>query len=838
MRIFLYALVMTIVYSITLLAQVTGLNGWDVCLDPGHSQTENMGIYGYSEAEKNLRVGLRLREMLLNETDIDTVYITRTNDQQSVSLPQRTTYANSVNSVGATWFHSIHSDAGAPQTNSTLLIWAQLSNGEEKDSLGGKAMSDIMIGKLTEGMRTYTTYGSIGDCDLYTLWGSTYCASSGGPYLWVNKNTGMPSELSEAGFHTNPTQNQLNMNDDWKRLEARTFYWSILEFHGVPRPQVKIVTGIVRNAESGLQINGAEIIVNDFVYVTDTYESLFHNYSTDPEFLRNGFYYFEDVEGDSVDVIAYAEGFDRDTVRVAMVDSFFTFVDINLVSNQLPYVKSTYPVDGDSSFSVLDGIGIEFSRPMSRASAETTLVIVPDIGVEFSWSEDGCRLLLSPDSLKSLTKYTITVSGNSEDKFGHQLDGNKDGTGGDDFIFSFKTATDTDPPLMVKSYPAYNQRNVELLPVISLSYNEELDPSTVTEDIFKVERVEDESFIDLDLAHYVVNKQSVINLFPYENLFDNERYITQISAGLKDLLGNTVTSSLSYPFNTGTYDVDIISIDNYEGGVENWWQPSQSGSTTGIAEGTLRNANQEIVNLLTSSTQSMVLHYDWDVNASSWLIRLYLGGGAPRNVEFDTSYILQTYIFGDGGNNKFRFALDEGDESSWPNHEVSQWYTIDWIGWKLVEWDLSDPTQVGEWIGNGVLDGIKYRIDSFQLRYEDGVEENGTVYFDDLRLVKKFNVLNIVKRESLLPDKFTLDQNYPNPFNPITHIKFSLTKANLTTLTIYDVIGRRVQSLVNEKLSPGEYEVVFEAGVLASGTYFYILNSGPHTMKKKMILLK
>ena len=354
MRVFPISFVMVTLLSINLSAQVTGLSGWDICLDPGHSQTDNMGIYNYSEAEKNLRVGLRLIEMLLNETDIDTVYITRTNDQQIVSLSQRTDYANgNEERPAASWFHSIHSNAPSQQVNTTLLIWGQLNNGNEKNPSGGKAMSDIMIGKLTNGMRTNTVYGSIGDCDLYTSWGSTYCQSSGGPYLYINRNTDMPSELSEAGFHTNPIQNQLNMNEAWKRLEARTFYWSILDFHNIPRPQVRILTGIVRNEENGKPINGAEIFVNDFVYVTDTYESLFYKYSTNPDFLRNGFYYFEGIDSDSVDVIAQAEGFVRDTIRVAMNDTFFTFVDFNLISNAPPYVKSTYPVDGDSSFSIL-----------------------------------------------------------------------------------------------------------------------------------------------------------------------------------------------------------------------------------------------------------------------------------------------------------------------------------------------------------------------------------------------------------------------------------------------------------------------------------------------------
>ena len=82
--------------------QVTGLAGWNIYLDPGHSQNENIGIYGYSEAKKNLRVGLNLRQMLLDWTDIDTVYICRTNDQQNVTLTQRTDQANS---LGAAHYH-------------------------------------------------------------------------------------------------------------------------------------------------------------------------------------------------------------------------------------------------------------------------------------------------------------------------------------------------------------------------------------------------------------------------------------------------------------------------------------------------------------------------------------------------------------------------------------------------------------------------------------------------------------------------------------------------------------------------------------------------------------
>ena len=86
------------IFTIISFGQVTGLSGWNIFVDPGHSGDENMGIYGYSEARKNLRVGLRLQELLMNTTDIDTVYMSRTNDQQTVSLSQRTSRANNLGS--------------------------------------------------------------------------------------------------------------------------------------------------------------------------------------------------------------------------------------------------------------------------------------------------------------------------------------------------------------------------------------------------------------------------------------------------------------------------------------------------------------------------------------------------------------------------------------------------------------------------------------------------------------------------------------------------------------------------------------------------------------------
>jgi hypothetical protein len=105
---------------------------------------------------------------------------------------------------------------------------------------------------------------------------------------------------------------------------------------------------------------------------------------------------------------------------------------------------------------------------------------------------------------------------------------------------------------------------------------------------------------------------------------------------------------------------------------------------------------------------------------------------------------------------------------------------------------------------------------------------------------------------NLIPEKFMLHQNYPNPFNAVTKIRFDVSghppyplylsrqasKGEVVTLKVFDIIGREIQTLVNEQLQPGMYEVMFDGSGLASGIYFYQLRSGEFVETKKLVLLK
>lgn len=86
--------------------------------------------------------------------------------------------------------------------------------------------------------------------------------------------------------------------------------------------------------------------------------------------------------------------------------------------------------------------------------------------------------------------------------------------------------------------------------------------------------------------------------------------------------------------------------------------------------------------------------------------------------------------------------------------------------------------------------------------------------------------------------EFSLSQNYPNPFNPETVIEFALPVAGEATLKVYDVTGREVATLLDQPLAAGVHRANFDAARLPSGLYFYRLDAGPHSMTRKMVLLR
>ena len=109
---------------------------------------------------------------------------------------------------------------------------------------------------------------------------------------------------------------------------------------------------------------------------------------------------------------------------------------------------------------------------------------------------------------------------------------------------------------------------------------------------------------------------------------------------------------------------------------------------------------------------------------------------------------------------------------------------------------------------------------------------------------RRENVLNqilqtgLAQASNLMIHGFGLAQNYPNPFNPQTTIEYQVPQTSLIDISIYNVHGQKISTLVNKTLPAGSYSIVFNANGLASGIYFYHLKTPQFVKIKKMILLR
>jgi uncharacterized repeat protein (TIGR01451 family) len=149
------------------------------------------------------------------------------------------------------------------------------------------------------------------------------------------------------------------------------------------------------------------------------------------------------------------------------------------------------------------------------------------------------------------------------------------------------------------------------------------------------------------------------------------------------------------------------------------------------------------------------------------------------------------------------------------------WSSLDWQAASLSEFALKTGNVLNVSISNGFVHVLTDTGATFRFAYEGRASSVDT---EELTVE--------------LPQGYALQQNYPNPFNPTTSIAFSLPQSAQINLTVYDVLGRRVATLVNGQLAAGQHTVQFEASNLPSGMYLYRLSTPTGSITQKMMLLK
>ncbi len=143
---------------------------------------------------------------------------------------------------------------------------------------------------------------------------------------------------------------------------------------------------------------------------------------------------------------------------------------------------------------------------------------------------------------------------------------------------------------------------------------------------------------------------------------------------------------------------------------------------------------------------------------------------------------------------------------------------------------------------NQEIDGVRVQLVVEVETDIEGLQAVVEDYYSGDYALGKINPLEVGEELTLTPvEKVTtygLSQNYPNPFNPTTQIEYQIPNAGLVQLEVFDILGRKVQTLVNETQEVGTYTVTFDASSLSSGVYLYRLSSGSFIASKKLFLIK
>lgn len=801
--------------------QAQSIKDYKLFLDPGHSKKENQGLYNYSEAEKTLRVALAIRDYFYKYTDIDTVYMCRQTDSEQVELAGRTDMANALD---VDFYYSIHSDAGAGSSNSTLTMYGGWkTNGVviEKTPNGGKAFGDILEPNLT-GVMKLSTRGNMAD---RTYYDASSDHTNKYAYLHVNRESNMASLLSEAGFHTNPYQQQRNLNAEYKRLEALAAFRSLLQYMGVTRPEIGLAVGEVKDSESGLAANGVTVTIGDKTYTTDSYESLFNKYSTDPEELRNGFYFIEGLTpGQEYDVTFSSPEFNTYSTKVtipmgksqATTPETIGWLDAQIVSSVPAKVKSLSAEDLSNVIKE-NPLTITFSRKMDRTSVQSAISIAPSKPLTYTWKDDY-TLQIDLTALDYQAAYTLKIDASvaKNSQTNQFLDGDANGTDGGNYELAFTTAIqDNQAPVVVSFDPASDGVVTSKRPFIRIQYDEALDVASIAADQVVVKT--DAKSIAGTIKPYTVNKKTVIHLYLTEDLEDNTSYNLEVKGGVKDLFGNAAvawTSKFNTVFNIVSEEKMLDAFETYA----DWWQPSASGSTSGLDAASLALGSTSVTASPTS-VGSAQFNYVWEyTSGKARFVRWYVPAATSKSKgTFDNTYVLKVDLFGDASGNKFRFNLVDG---SGKYEATKDWVVMDWIGWKTVEWDLTKGEAVAWVNGNGVLDpGNPYYIDSFQFADADGSASSGTIYLDNFRVVKEVTGSSIENDEA--EAGISIDSS-----NGAINIEAAST---IKSIVVYALNGSVIKNIKTDSDS-------YKIEGLTKGFYIVKVDAGSAQVVEKVIL--
>jgi len=802
------------------LAQRSDLSGLKFCIDPGHggysSDDRNVqpdpGV-NFWESESNFEKALLLRQLLwqqgatviLTRTSNDTTYPDG-NDEPSLTARWQLANANNVD-----WFHSIHSNASGLAAN-TSINYTLLLVKEDIPTLTAAFPQDVtmsnLIGPAIQGMLRTTGTSTWLD---YAFYGGP----AGGYNLGVLSGLLMPGELSEGSFHDFYPECRRLLNNDYHKMEAYAIRNGFMQYFGVPADPRGIIAGIQTDIAGGAPVNHARVrlLAPDRVYTGDAF--------------KNGFYMFDSLAPGSYTVRFETPGYMTDSVAVVVGTGATVFVDRTLASTGFPVVVSTNPVNGDTAVNPKSALAISFSAPMDTASVRAAFSIAPAAAGSLSWDPGKSVLTFTPVvPLSSPVNFTVKVDTNARSASGRPIDGTGVGGPGHPFVLGFRTKTiRLNPPAILSRFPDSAVTVATGYATVNVTFDEPLNPATVTTGNFRVGKIGGLPSLARTVMYAGTPVRGGVNIFFTGGLEPGASYTVSVS-GVGDMTGNVipVTSPIIWSFSVQPQSRVSATIDSFNTAPVHWKQPLTALYTTGVDTASFDSIGSPAFPALAGDPVAGILRYAWDTAASSWLLRAPLDTLAPQRSFFfqKLGTVLGVFLYNEYDLGQFRFGVEDSVDI-YPggrpqNHKVSRWYPLNWVGWRLVEWDLANDS-AGSWLGSPVLGG-QMRFDAFQFRYIPGMSAPSGFVLVDLLQVARTVVVSVPPPAPAVPAAYALSQNYPNPFNPSTVIAYRVPAGVRVSLKVYDLLGQEVARLVDGQVPAGAHTVVWNASSFGSGVYF------------------
>jgi hypothetical protein len=292
---------------------------------------------------------------------------------------------------------------------------------------------------------------------------------------------------------------------------------------------------------------------------------------------------------------------------------------------------------------------------------------------------------------------------------------------------------------------------------------------------------------------------------------------------------------------------------NYFASNQAWGSAATSGGGIDVYNENARIENNIIVKNIASIGGGVGIHRDIGATGSPTLINNTIAfnratsgaGGGIYSQASPSPVVINTIAWGDTGTQEI--ALFGGTGISVRNCDIQGGWPYDPTSInfdpKFVDttYRLSDSSEcIGRGIDSTQINSLWYRAPKSDfygsIRPDPAGSKPDIGACENTR--KDPLVVGVAQEGAGLPLVFALEQNYPNPFNPSTIIKFELPRTSLVRLSVFDILGREVSVLVNDRRNAGVHEVMFDASGLASGVYLYRLTAGSFIETRKMIVVR